>query len=110
MGKILECAALCAVPGTTKDCMMGTVDKEGFVVEPLSDQRRCTKLSVAAHTFYEKEHPYILHGPGVVMNLEQCRFLQLTDRSVGWRTAAVCPLRCTRSSWRAPARPPTAPL
>lgn len=82
MGKILECAALCAVPGTTKDCMMGTVDKEGFVVEPLSDQRRCTKLSVAAHTFYEKEHPYILHGPGVVMNLEQCRFLQLTDRSV----------------------------
>ena len=82
VGKILECAALCAVPGTTKDCMMGTIDRSGFVVEPLSDQRRCTKLSVAAHTFYEKEHPYILHGPGVVMNLEQCRFIQLTHRSV----------------------------
>ena len=82
VGKILECAALCAVPGTTKDCMMGTVAHNGFVVEPLSDKRRCTKLTVAAHTFYEKEHPYILHGPGVVMNLEQCEFIQLTDRSV----------------------------
>lgn len=57
MGKILECAALCAVPGTTKDCMMGTVDKEGFVVEPLSDQRRCTKLSVAAIRFTKKSTP-----------------------------------------------------
>ena len=81
-GKILECAALCAVPGTTKDCMIGTIDQHGFVVEPLSNKRRCTKLSVAAHTFYEKEHPYILHGPGVVMDLEQCQFLQLTDHSV----------------------------
>jgi hypothetical protein len=82
MGKILECAALCAVPGTTKDCMLGTVTEEGFIITPLSDHRKCTPLSVAAHTFYEKDHPYILHGPGVVLNLEDCQFKQLDDRSV----------------------------
>lgn len=81
-GKILECAALCAVPGTTKDCMLGTIREDGFVIEPLSDQRKCTPLSVAAHTFYEKEHPYLLHGPGVVMNLKECQFTQYSGNSV----------------------------
>ncbi|MEG1525656.1 MAG: acyclic terpene utilization AtuA family protein [Clostridia bacterium] len=82
IGKILECAALCAIPGTTKDCMLGTVYEDGFSVEPLSDARRCTPLSVAAHTFYEKEHPYILHGPGIVMDLSACSFEQRTKGSV----------------------------
>lgn len=81
-GKILECAALCAVPGTTKDCMMGTIREDGFVVRPLSEARKCTPLSVAAHTFYEKEHPYILRGPGIVMNLQNCSFEQYDDNSV----------------------------
>lgn len=81
-GKILECAALCAVPGTTKDCMLGTITEEGFTITPLSDERICTPLSVAAHTFYEKDHPYILHGPGVVLNLKDCEFKQLDEKSV----------------------------
>lgn len=81
-GKILECAALCAVPGTTKDCMLGTIREDGFIIRPLSATRRCTTLSVAAHTFYEKEHPYILHGPGVVMNLKECSFEQYDESSV----------------------------
>ena len=81
-GKILECAALCAVPGTTKDCMLGTIREDGFVIKPLSGTRKCTTLSVAAHTFCEKEHPYILHGPGVVMNLEACSFEQYDESSV----------------------------
>ena len=75
-GKILECAALCAVPGTTKDCMLGTIREDGFYIEPLSKDRKCTALSVAAHTFYEKDHPYVLHGPGSILNLEQCTFAE----------------------------------
>lgn len=81
-GKILECAALCAVPGTTKDCMLGTIREDGFIIKPLSGERKCTTLSVAAHTFYEKEHPYLLHGPGVVMNLKECNFTQYDENSV----------------------------
>ncbi len=82
MGKILECAALCAVPGTTKDCMMGTISEDGFQIEPLSQARACTPLSVAAHTFYEKEHPYILHGPGIEMQLSDCTFTAMDERTV----------------------------
>lgn len=81
-GKILECAALCAVPGTTKDCMLGTIREDGFVITPLSGERKCTPLSVAAHTFYEKEHPFLLRGPGIIMDLEQCRFESIEDGSV----------------------------
>lgn len=81
-GKILECAALCAVPGTTKDCMLGEISEDGFRIIPLSKERKCTALSVAAHTFYEKDHPYILHGPGTVLNLEHCSFDEAGDGSV----------------------------
>ncbi len=82
MGKILECAALCAVPGTTKDCMMGIISEEGFLIEPLSQARVCTPLSIAAHTFYEKEHPYILRGPGIEMQLSDCTFTAASDSTV----------------------------
>lgn len=81
-GKILECAALCAVPGTTKDCMLGVISQDGFYIMPLSEERRCTTLSVAAHTFYEKDHPYLLHGPGYILDLEKCSFTQRDEKCV----------------------------
>lgn len=74
LGKILECGALCAEPGTTKDCIMGTLKDDCFTVKSLNPNRKCTLISVAAHTFYEKEHPYILHGPGFTLNLKNCRY------------------------------------
>lgn len=89
LGKILECAALCAEPGTTKDCMLGILKKDSFIVKPLNDIRKCTSVSVAAHTFYEKDHPYILHGPGLVLNLENCTFTELPDHSVEVRGSRV---------------------
>jgi hypothetical protein len=89
LGKILECAALCADPGTTKDCMLGILKKDSFIVKPLNDSRTCTAVSVAAHTFYEKDHPYVLHGPGLVLNLENCVFTELGDRSVEVRGSQI---------------------
>ncbi|MGE0092769.1 MAG: acyclic terpene utilization AtuA family protein, partial [Bacteroidales bacterium] len=50
LGKILECAAIAALPGSGSDCMFGYLRKESFVLEPLSTLRKCTTLSVAAHT------------------------------------------------------------
>lgn len=76
LGKILECGALCAEPGTTKDSILGTISDGSFTVESLNPQRQCSETSVAAHTFYEKEHPYLLHGPGFTLDLEHCRFEQ----------------------------------
>lgn len=82
MGKILECAALCAEPGTTKDSMLGILKEDSFILKALNDTRKCTAISVAAHTFYEKDHPYLLHGPGYILNLEHCKFTELPDHSV----------------------------
>jgi hypothetical protein len=79
LGKILECGALCAEPGTTKDCILGTIKDHSFTVRSLNPIRKCTPISVAAHTFYEKEHPYILHGPGFTLNLEKCEFKEMED-------------------------------
>lgn len=75
LGKLLECGALCCEPGTTKDCIMGVLYDDCFEVYPTNPLRKCTNLSVAAHTFYEKEHPYILNGPGIVLDLENCEFI-----------------------------------
>ena len=77
LGKILECGALCAEPGTTKDCMLGLLDDTGFEVWPADEARACTPVSVAAHTFYEKDHPYVLKGPGIRLELQDCAFKAL---------------------------------
>lgn len=82
MGKILECAAITALPGSGSDCMMGTLKENSFIVEPLNPIRKCTALSVAAHSLYEKSNPYILPGPGGALDLTETKFTQLTDSQV----------------------------
>lgn len=80
MGKILECASIAATPGSGSDCMFGYLGEDYFRLEPLNEQRKCTTLSVAAHTLYEKTNPYILPGPGGSLDLTDTRFVQETDR------------------------------
>ncbi|WP_320128392.1 acyclic terpene utilization AtuA family protein [uncultured Sphaerochaeta sp.] len=82
LGKVLECGALCCNPGTTKDCMMGVLHDDDFEVYPCDPKRKCSPLSVAAHTFYEKDHPYLLHGPGIEMDLSHCTFTQVGENRV----------------------------
>ena len=82
LGKILECAAICATPGSGSDCMFGYIGGDYFRVEPLNPIRKCTTLSVAAHTLYEKTNPYILPGPGGHLDLTGCKFEQQTENTV----------------------------
>jgi hypothetical protein len=82
MGKILECAAIAATPGSGSDCMLGTLSDDGFTLQALSPNRRCTVASVAAHTLYEKSDPYQLPGPGGALDLTQTRFEQLDEQRV----------------------------
>lgn len=82
LGKILECGALAATPGTAKDGMIGILRDDHFLVVPTNDERACTVESVAAHTLYEKSHPYRLPGPGGLLNLEDCQFEQHDKRTV----------------------------
>lgn len=82
MGKILECAAITALPGSGSDCMLGTLRENSFIVEPLNPIRKCTALSVAAHSLYEKSNPYFLPGPGGALDLHETKFNQLSDTQV----------------------------
>ena len=82
LGKLLECAAICASPGSASDCIMGYLGDDYFRVEPLNPARKCTPLSVSAHTLYEKTNPCLLPGPGGQLDLSQCTFTAETDRCV----------------------------
>ncbi|MDD2706930.1 MAG: acyclic terpene utilization AtuA family protein [Verrucomicrobiae bacterium] len=116
LGKILECAAIAASPGSGRDCVLGILKKNSFILQTLSPNRRFTVNSVAAHTLYEKSHPFILPGPGGHLDLSQCRFRQKTPNSVevsgsqfvpdtpctvkiegavcvGYRTISICGIR-----------------
>ncbi|KAI0476298.1 hypothetical protein GGR56DRAFT_693645 [Xylariaceae sp. FL0804] len=78
MGKIMECGGACAEPkshGAT-----ATVYASGvFDVAPMTAGARCTPVSVAAHTMYEKTRPDILHGPGGYLDLNHATYEQLDD-------------------------------
>ncbi|MCX5854728.1 MAG: acyclic terpene utilization AtuA family protein [Deltaproteobacteria bacterium] len=116
MGKILECAAIAASPGSGSDCVMGTLYEDHFVLESLNEQRVFTTMSTAAHTLYEKSDPYNLPGPGGTLDLRQARFESLEDgrtrvygsrfvashpytvklegvKHVGYRTISICGIR-----------------
>jgi len=82
LGKILECASICATPGSGSDCIMGYLGEDYFCVEPLNPERKCTPTSVSAHTLYEKSNPYILPGPSGHLDLSECVFTAVSDRRV----------------------------
>jgi hypothetical protein len=80
MGKIMECGALCAEPVGRN--VIGYLRSDHFEIEPLNPEERCTIASVAAHTLYEKSHPFLLAGPGGTLDLSNCRYEQVTERRV----------------------------
>jgi hypothetical protein len=82
LGKILECGAIAATPGSGADCAFGTLYRDRFVLEALNPARTFTRESAAAHTLYEKSDPYHLPGPGGVIDLTGCSFAELGDGKV----------------------------
>jgi len=91
MGKILECAAIASSPGSGSDCMFGTIYEDRFVLQTLNPARQCTTLSVSAHTLYEKTNPYILPGPGGIIDLHHSTFTQLDENRVEVKGSVFIP-------------------
>lgn len=89
MGKIMECGGICAVPKGRS--MVATMRSDSFDLTPLSPKERCTPISVAAHTLYEKTRPDRLPGPGGVLLLENASYEQLTEKTVRVRGAKFEP-------------------
>lgn len=76
MGKILECAAIAASPGSGSDSVLGILTGDSLRLETLSAERKFTAESTAAHSLYEKADPYCLHGPGGYIDLRSCSFIE----------------------------------
>ena len=81
MGKILECGAFSAEP-FAMDVMMGFLHDDHFVLEPGSPARKASLKSVAAHSLYERENPFLQRGPGGSVDLSDCRFEVEGERRV----------------------------
>ncbi|EXJ91695.1 hypothetical protein A1O3_00245 [Capronia epimyces CBS 606.96] len=91
MGKILECGAICAVPKSRE--ALAVVRRDHFDVVPSNPNARCTPVSVAAHTLYEKTRPDILVGPGGTLSLQDTTYEGLQDnRTVRVRGAKFIPV------------------
>ena len=82
LGKVLECGAIAATHGSWSDCLFGILGEDNFKIRALSDKRKCTTLSIAAHTLYEKSNPLKLPGPGGVLDLTNTTFEQFDDETV----------------------------
>jgi hypothetical protein len=69
--------------------MMGVLYQDYFEVYPCDPKRVCTPLSVAAHTFYEKDHPVIHHGPGIILDISSSTFSEAGKNRVRVSGTAV---------------------
>ncbi|CRG83592.1 hypothetical protein PISL3812_00945 [Talaromyces islandicus] len=91
MGKIMECGGICTTPKSRE--ALATMRHDFFDITPLNPGSRCTSISVAAHTLYEKTRPDILVGPGGILDLQSTTYEELEDgRSVRVRGATFIPV------------------
>jgi hypothetical protein len=81
-GKILECAGLSAVPCDLAEPLLGRVRRDHFEVEPCHPDHRCTTVSVAGHSLYERGDPCLQPGPGGMNDLTHAVFTQVDERCV----------------------------
>jgi hypothetical protein len=79
--KIAECGGLCTIHPTSPGVMM-SIERDGFSIEPLSPQNRCTPETVSAHMLYENSDPFRLVEPGGVLDVTDAHYSALDNRRV----------------------------
>ena len=89
--KIVECGSAAAMNRQGQDCILCTVEDDGFVLEPLDPPVRCTPGSVAAHTLYETADPYRLTMPSGTLDARAATYEALDDRRVKVRGGTFTP-------------------
>jgi hypothetical protein len=82
MAKIIECGAQCAIPLAANDCILGTLRRDHFELEPMNLDMRLSPTSVAAHMMYEQPDPHHFFEPEGMVDLEASRIVSLDPRRV----------------------------
>ena len=81
LGKVLECASFCAEPYGGKETVMGEITADDVRVTAMHPQQRCTIASVSGHAMYERSNPYEEFFAGGKLDMSQCRYEQLNERT-----------------------------
>ncbi len=82
LAKIIECAGQVTTPRDGQDCVIGTLAKDHFIVEPANPDKRCTRMKIAAHTLYENPSPYHLEEPDGTLVTVNSTYEQIDERRV----------------------------
>ncbi len=82
LGKVLECASFCAEPYGAKETVLGEVNGDDAVlVTAMSPAQRCTVASVAGHAMYERSDPYHEHVAGGMLDMRNCVYEQVSEKT-----------------------------
>ncbi|MDF8362317.1 acyclic terpene utilization AtuA family protein [Achromobacter anxifer] len=81
LGKVLECASFCAEPYGGKETVMGEISAEDVRVTAMHPDQRCTIASVAGHAMYERSNPYEEFFAGGRLDMAECRYEQLNEKT-----------------------------
>jgi hypothetical protein len=80
-GKVLECASFCAEPYGAKESVLGEITHEDVRVTAMAPDQRCTVASVSAHAMYERSNPYYEYFLGGHIDMSECRYEQVDERT-----------------------------
>lgn len=80
LGKVLECASLCAEPFMAKETVLGTITRDAVEFEPMHPGQRCTPASVASHGLYEREDAFSHALPGGALDVRECTYQAIDAR------------------------------
>jgi len=81
LGKVLECASFCAEPYGGKETVLGEVTADEVRVTAMSPAQRCTVASVAGHAMYERASPYHEFVASGMLDMAQCRYEQVAEKT-----------------------------
>ena len=80
--KIMECGAYAAEPGSASDSIWAVIRQKDFILDSLNPKRRCTPVSVAAHTMYEQGDPTKFYEPDGLVDYTDAQFEQYNETAV----------------------------
>ena len=81
LGKVLECASFCAEPYGGKETVMGEITQDAVEVTAMHPGQRCTPASVAGHAMYERSNPYYEYVAGGMLDMRECHYDQISDKT-----------------------------
>ena len=81
LGKVLECASFCAEPYGGKETVLGECSADAVTVTAMHPAQRCTVASVAGHAMYERSNPYFEYVAGGTLDMSNCRYEQIAEKT-----------------------------